>query len=268
MDKVIKPASISFFKKFSGFVHGFSPRYFETREGNKNDLRPGRSDDPNCIKEHRQWFLQTLGLDTDQVFLLKQVHGARVYVLDDPEKSAADVARVEADAIVSHLEGKPLGILTADCIPVVLFDPVRNIAGAIHAGRKGIEKRILSRTLEALREVYGCRVRDILLGMGPGIGGCCYEVDEPCIEPFRQAYPEWKRFVKISPGNKYWMDLFTANEQDAKDAGIPLKNIFRLGECTSCSNHRWYSYRREGETGRLMTIAMLGQKTDSKRGKI
>ena len=104
--------------------------------------------------------------------------------------------------------------------------------------------------------------------MGPGIGGCCYEVDETCIEPFRRAYPEWKSFVKLSPGNKGWIDLFTANELDAKEAGVPLKNIFRLWECTSCSNHRWYSYRSEGETGRLMTIAMLGQKTGPAHGKI
>lgn len=260
MDAIINPASISSLKIFSGFVHGFSPRYFKTPEGKTEDLLLGRIDDIGNVREHREEFLRTLAIKTDQVFLLKQTHGDRVYVLDDPEKTEADVAKEEGDAIVTHLVDKPLGVLTADCIPIVLYDPVRHVAGAVHAGRKGTEKRILSGTLEVFRDVYGSRIQDICIGMGPGIGGCCYEVDEHCVEPFRENYPDWKCFAKKAPGKKYRIDLFGANEQDAKEAGVPKANIDRSWECTSCSNHRWYSYRREGKTGRLMTISMLGQK--------
>ena len=264
MDAFINPVSIQLLKNFQALVHGFSPRNFIGPDGEQIELILGRHDDENCSRRHRQWYLRSLSIKkTDQVFILKQIHSDRIYVLEDPEKTESDIAGEEADAIITHLIERPLGVLTADCVPIIIYDPVLHVTGVVHAGRKGTQMRILSKTLDRMRNIYGCLPDNLKLGMGPGIGGCCYEVDEPCIEPFRQNYPLWNQFIKKSDADKYRIDLFSANEQDALDAGIIAGNIARSGDCTACANHLWYSYRREGKTGRILTISMLNQIIDN-----
>lgn len=257
MNTFIKPISIKELKTVSSLVHGISPKYFETASGEKNLLLLGQKNSDGASPQHREWFLRALDIESDEVFLVKQIHSDRVYVLDNPSMSDDALAAIEADAIITHMTGKPIGVLTADCIPIIIYDTRLHVVGTIHAGRKGTAENILSKTVEALRNAYGSRPENILMGMGPGIGGCCYEVDDPCVQPFRQKYRGWTSFVTQSPGNKYRLDLFRANEEDGLNAGILRGNIFRSGECTSCLNEQFFSYRREGKTGRILTLAML-----------
>jgi len=98
------------------------------------------------------------------------------------------------------------------------------------------------------------------MALGPAIGGCCYEVGDPCIAPFRENYREWKGFVTAHSQNKFMLDLLKANTMDGVRAGIAKENIHRSGECTSCNNDRWFSYRREGTIGRTVSLAMLREK--------
>ena len=138
MDEFTKPVSIWALKNFSALVHGFSQRNFISSEGEKKELLLGKYDDENCSLQHRQWFLQSLCIkNTEQIFLLKQTHSDRVYVLEDADKAEADVAGEEADALITHLTNRPIGVLTADCIPIIIYDPVLHVTGAVHAGRKG-----------------------------------------------------------------------------------------------------------------------------------
>ena len=257
MKNFVRPFAIKELKIIPSLVHGISPRHFETASGEKSALLLGQSGSSGSSPQHREWFLRSLNIESDEVFLARQIHGDRVYALDDVSISADELAAIEADAIVTRLTGKPIGILTADCIPIIVYDTRLHVVGTIHAGRKGTAENILSKTIRVLRDAYGSRPENILMGMGPGIGGCCYEVDDPCIEPFRQKHKEWASFVKPSSGDKYQLDLFRANEEDGLGAGILRKNIFRSGECTSCLNESFFSYRREGKTGRILTLAML-----------
>ena len=188
---------------------------------------------------------------------MNQVHGNQVYVLKDPALTAAQVAAVEADALITQLVDRPIGVLTADCVPVILYDPNRHVAGVVHAGRKGTQQRILSKTLATLVRVFGSEPADIIVGLGPAIGGCCYEVDAPCLLPFQHQFVDWERFISKSGKGKYLLNLPSANKLDALSAGVKSKNIFDLGECTACHLERWFSYRREGPTGRLVSLVML-----------
>lgn len=244
-------------KKNSSLIHATSPRFFETSSGEKEALQLGLISDPRSLPQHREWFLRSLGIESNEVFLVKQIHSDRIFILMNSSLSSNELATIEADAIVTCLTGKPIGVLTADCIPIIVYDKRLHVLGTVHAGRKGTAEKILSKTVAVLRDAYGSRPENILIGMGPGIGGCCYEVDEPCIQPFVQKYSGWNSFVKKSPGNKYMLDLFRANKEDALDAGILPQNIFHSGKCTSCLHDQLYSYRREGATGRLLTVAML-----------
>jgi YfiH family protein len=257
----LKTHTIDSFSFSPDLVHAFSPRSFERKKGDREELLLGRKSDPRSSSQHRQLLLENLNIDSKELFFVKQVHGDRIFVLDDPKKSADQVEQEEADALVTHLTEKPIAVLTADCVPVILYDPEKHVAGVAHAGRKGTQMGIVSKTISILSKVYGSRPQDVVMALGPAIGGCCYEVEEPCIVPFRENYREWKDFVIAHSQNKFMLDLLKANEADGVRAGILKENIHQAGECTSCNNDRWYSYRKEGTTGRIVSLVMLRERS-------
>lgn len=229
-------------------------------EGVREELLLGRRDDPKSSLQHRHLLLENLNIDSKEIFFVKQVHGDRIFVLDDPQQSVDQVEQEEADALITHLTEKPIAVLTADCVPVILYDPEKHVVGVIHAGRKGTQMNIVSKTMSMLSQVYGSRSQDVVMALGPAIGGCCYEVEDSCIAPFKENYREWKDFVIAHSQNKFMLDLLKANAMDGARAGISKENIHQSGECTSCNNDRWFSYRKEGTTGRIVSLAMLREK--------
>jgi len=253
----LKTHAIDSFSFSPHLVHAFSPRSFEREKGVYEELLLGRLDDPRSSSHHRQLLLENLNIGSKELFFVKQVHGDRVFVLEDPQKSAGQVELEEADALITHLTEKPIAVLTADCVPVILYDPDKHVAGVIHAGRKGTQLNIVSKTISMLSRVYGSRPHDVVMALGPAIGGCCYEVEDSCIAPFRENYPGWEDFVSAKSQNKFMLDLLKANVMDGTRAGISKENIHRSGECTSCNNDQWFSYRKEGTTGRIVSLAML-----------
>jgi len=260
MEFSIKTHSIDSFSHFPHIVHGFSPRSFERGSGVREELLLGRKADPKSSQQHRQLLLKNLNINSKEIFLVKQVHGDRVFVLDDPLKSVDQVEQEEADALITRLTEKPIAVLTADCVPVILYDPEQHVVGVVHAGRKGTQMRIVSNIISILSSTYGCRSKDVVMALGPAIGGCCYEVEDSCIAPFREQYQGWEEFVTVNSRNRYMLDLLKANEADAMEAGLSKENIHQSRECTSCNNDRWFSYRREGTAGRILSLAMLREK--------
>lgn len=255
MNVLIDSIKIHRLEKFPNLVHGFSPRSFKIEGGSKGSLALGLRGGPRSSPEHLSWFLRSLHIESNEVCLARQVHGDRVYTIEDPSITSIQTASIEADAIVTSLRGKPVGVLTADCIPAIVYDASVPVVGVVHAGRKGSAANILFKTVGVLINRYGGKPENIVIGMGPGIGGCCYEVDEPCVLPFKKnGLP---RFVKKVSRNKYLLDLFQANREDALAAGVLPENILRSGQCTSCENDRFFSYRKEGNAGRMMTVSML-----------
>jgi len=257
MNVSIDPIKIPGLEKTVGLAHGFSPRNFKIAGRGENVLRFGRSGQPGVSPEHARWLLRALNMRTEEVFLARQVHGNGVYALEDDSLTNAQVASIEADAIITPLAGRAVGVLTADCVPIIIYDPLRRVVGAVHAGRRGTANNILFHAVAALRRRYGCEPVNVLVGMGPGIGVCCYEVDEPCIQPFKKNYANWQGLMRAAPQGKFFLDLFQANREDALSSGIPAENIFHADCCTSCETHRFFSYRKEGRTGRMLSVAMM-----------
>ena len=238
-------------------VHGTSPRYYETDEGGNESFCLHGNDNSELFRKHQKLFLQSLGIKNEALFHTHQVHGNSVYVLKDPKISTNEVSQKEADAIVTHLPDCPLIVQTADCVPIIIYDPVKYVTGLVHAGRMGTQKGILTNAIEALSREYGSNPKNLLMGMGPAIRACCYEVDKYCALPFVKKSLGSAGFVKKTFREKYFLDLPKANRLEGLEAGVLERNIFSDGPCTSCDNHKWYSYRKEGRTGRLMTLAML-----------
>ena len=240
----------------SSLVHATSSRYFVIND-KKIPFSPPEKGNGELFRKHQIIFLESLGIGKNIIFRTSQCHGNSVYILQDPNISMNKVSQFKADAIVTHLPECPIMVLTADCVPIVIYDPVKHVTGVVHAGRLGTQKQILSVTIEMLSREYGSRPKDLIVGMGPAIRGCCYEVGEDCVLPFIKTDLSKSKIVKITNKKKFFLDLPEANRREGYEAGVLNKNIYANGPCTVCENQRWYSYRKEGNTGRLITMTML-----------
>jgi YfiH family protein len=178
-----------------------------------------------------------------RVVLLRQVHSARVLVLD--EAPAGLPAPPEADGTATRRPGLALVIKTADCLPLFLVDPEHRAVGAVHAGWRGTARRIAAEAVETMTRSFGTRPVSLLAALGPCIGGACYEVGEDVAAPFRRDPSFTALFSPAAsrPG-KYLFDLRAANRAQLETAGVSPANIHETGRCTHC-DPALLSYRRD-----------------------
>ncbi len=206
------------------------------------------------IDESQNRLLSETGMERPRLNVLKQIHSAQVYVVED--KPFAE--ELEGDALITATPDQPIGIYTADCVPVILYDPVTHTTGVVHAGRAGTEKGIVPAAINRMVECFGVNTATLKVAMGPSIGPCCYEVKEDCLDGFKEQFPNWNRWVREHTEGKVLLDLWKANQDQAIAEGVPEVSVFLSGECTACHAERWYSYRREGDrAGRMLTVSML-----------
>ena len=146
----------------------------------------------------------------------------------------------------------PVLLCFADCVPVLLYDPVHHAAGVVHAGWKGTVAEIGRKTVQRMGETFGSRPQDILAGIGPSIGACCFEVGEEVAAAFRAAFPEAPGLLSHSPEGKRTIDLWAANRLQLEAAGLLPAHIDSADVCTKCNAGLFFSYREEhGTTGRF-----------------
>ena len=177
-----------------------------------------------------------------ELLLLKQVHGCTVL-------AAPWAGLPEADAAVSDRPGLVVGIETADCLPILIVDPTRCSAAAVHAGWRGTAAGITGRAVEALI-AQGSRALDLIAALGPGIGVCCYEVGEE----LRGVFGEDSQVVfRPGPRGKPHLDIRLASVRQLRRAGLAADRIHHVDECTYCRPDLYHSFRREGQgAGRML----------------
>lgn len=207
----------------------------------------------------RRWpALAALDLESRSVRYARQVHGD---VCLDADATAAGGLIGTGDALFTRQRARPLAVFTADCVPLIVVDPERPALGVAHAGWRGTVKGIAGRLVAALVERAGARADRLRAAIGPSIGPCCYEVDEPVVGPLRAAFPAaWEQWVRPGrPGrqDRWWLDLWAANAEQLTVAGVPPSAILSPRLCTGCRQDVFFSYRKEGLAGRLATLAVL-----------
>jgi len=190
--------------------------------------------------EHGFGMLGSAEAAPPDVALARQVHGQALV-------RAPFAARPDADAVWSDTPGAAVGIVTADCVPILVADTEGRFVCAIHAGWRGSAARIAAHTVRALARLTGVPPGRLAAAIGPHIGPCCYEVDEPVLA----AIPERSVFRPVRPGHAM-LDLFALNRLQLVGAGVPAGRIERVGGCTSCDPSRYASYRRDRKAGRLL----------------
>lgn len=181
-----------------------------------------------------------------------QVHANRVAVARAQDRGK----RLEsADALITDVPGLPLLLRYADCVPVLLFDPVRLAVGVVHAGWRGTVMQVVSETVRAMSRAFATRPHDLLACIGPSIGPCCYCVGESVVEQVHRAFPEPDGLLSTRSGNIYF-DLWQANARQL--AALGVEHIEIAGLCTADHTDDFYSARREAyRTGRFGAVIVL-----------
>lgn len=195
------------------------------------------------------------------VVSVEQAHGTDVLVLDSP------VRREETfpgnwDALMTNQTDLLLTVRTADCVPVLVHDPVRMVAAAVHAGWRGAVSGIIPRTLSVMRRQFGSEPKSLQVGIGPSVGPCCYEVDEPVLSRLRVGFPDWRSVVTVTGKGRALFDLRALVRRQAQAAGVDEGHIRSVNLCTVCHPDLFYSYRREGTVnGTMISGIMLTRHT-------
>ena len=149
----------------------------------------------------------------------------------------------------------PLAVLTADCLPILLYDPKKEVIGIVHAGYKGLLNQIIGNTVQRFISDFESNPADIIVGIGPGIETMCYEVGDEVIEKFEKTFPSFENIFVEQTGKKY-LDLRGIAHQCLMQEGIPKEQIENIDVCTKCSED-FYSYRGGDVNGRFASIICL-----------
>lgn len=236
-------------KIFSGFpiVHsGMS-----TKLGNSAQSRFGMNlsflvgDDPALVEMNRAAFFSHLGISGKELAIPVQSHSKNVRRIDAPGEYDT------CDALITNKSGVALGITVADCVPILLYDPIQNAIGAIHAGWKGTALAIAECTLRSMKDEFNTDAAHVFAFIGPSAGVCCYEVGEEVAVKFEN---------KIVPYNtkKIFIDLKKENLVQLKKVGVIAENIEVSEHCTICEKQFFHSYRRDRTSaGRMMAVISM-----------
>jgi len=216
-------------------------------------------DEAERVVENRRRSFQALGRKFESLFDVWQVHGAEVVCTETPRPP--EQPHLQADAILTDQPGVTLFMRFADCVPVLLFDPVRRVVGLVHAGWPGTVKKTAASAVKVMQSRYGCRPQDILAGIGPSIGPHHYEVGPEVVQQVQQAFGGLAAQVLIrsngdSEKSGVQFDLWRANQCVLEEAGVQQIEVARM--CTACRLEDWYSHRGEhGRTGRFGALIGL-----------
>lgn len=206
-----------------------------------------------------------LASDRGPYLTVRQVHGDDLLVVDppvSPERTDAwspwteTVSLTEADGLLTNHRGVGLAVLTADCVPILLFDPGRHVIGAVHAGWRGTVKGVLEKAVQRMTDRFGSDPSEILAAMGPAIGPCCYEVGDEVLRQFQENRSgQWEGHYIPSGRQRHGrLDLAGLNRRQLIQMGLSTDHIFNMGLCTACRPDLFHSFRRDGVgTGRMVS---------------
>ncbi|HJV36521.1 peptidoglycan editing factor PgeF [Geomonas sp.] len=258
-----KAGKIQFLKPRLGgttAVAGFTTRHEGVSRPPYNSLNLGSNtlDSPHNVEGNRSLLARSFGTTLDRVLTVTQVHGTDLLVIDSPNQELSHFLKLECDGIVTNQPGIMIAVCVADCVPILLHDPVKGVVAALHAGWQGTVGNIAGKGVEAMTKMFDCNPKEILAAIGPSIGRCCYEVDAPVRDAFQKAGIPWDLFTTANGEGKWQLDLAAVNRKLLTDAGLADGQVQSTELCVCCNQELFFSYRRDdGDTGRQAGFIML-----------
>lgn len=189
---------------------------------------------------------------------LRQVHGDHILRVGDHDSACRAAAQGEYDAAVTNTTGVTLAVLTADCLPLLFLDREAGTIGVAHAGWRGTAQGIASKVARCMIDEYDADPASLIVGFGPSIGPCCYEVGIDVAERFMSGHSHWERFLRQDDRRSWRLDLKLANRVSLVEFGLSEDNMADLDLCTKCHGHLFFSARgQSGKTGRQASFIRL-----------
>jgi len=222
----------TFFPIKTGIIHGFTSK----KHGSMQE------------KTNRIAAIASAGLDPNGLVWANQSHGSTIHVVRQQDCGAVidDVDGFIYKHDVSWNMQPVVAVHVGDCAPLLFFDPVNEVIGAVHAGWKGTKAHIASAMMRKFLQL-GSTVQNVRVAIGPYIQSCCYTVDEDRAMMFEREYPGGRGIVNKA-GDQWYVDIGLANSYDLRQSGVLEKHIDRNSKlCTHCNCNEFYSYRRTTE---------------------
>ncbi len=232
---------------------GWVRHAFLTRQGGVSlppydslNLSDKNGDRKEFVSRNENLIAQTFNFESSRLIQLDQMQQDQILLLKAPVYTLP--SPLEYDALITNAPNIFLGILTADCLPISVVDQNRKVIAAIHAGRTGTALHIIAKVLRKMEKEFSCSLKDLLIAVGPSIGSCCYEIDE------RVFQQEWEPFSVSREKGKWMVDLAQINIAQMEKEGIEEEQISQINLCTYCHSDLFFSYRKEGKTGRQLSF--------------
>ncbi len=262
IEKKINSLSIWFFEnllRYDEIGHFVSTRTggYSNSPYDSFNLSFNIGDNPQDVLKNRKRLAGTLGLSLTSLTTAKQIHDCHVKIVSEELRGKGSIdykGAIDAtDAMVTDVPGVCSMVLVADCVPILMYDPTRKVIGVAHAGWKGTVQLIAQKTVKVLHEKFGCSPEDIVVGIGPCIGPCCYQVGQEVISQVEDVFGTKKNYIrKESADGKGYFDLQAANLKQLLQAGIAEKNVELAKVCTFDHPDLFFSHRHaKGKTGRF-----------------
>jgi YfiH family protein len=243
------------FKKYEALLHAVTKKSMQFPYTFSLALHTGEN--KKEIIQNRDILASSFDVKSVLSFVVaNQTHSDHIKVIERNEAKGwqgLEDAIEDCDVLLTNVKGVVLTILTADCVPVLLYDEKQKVVAAVHAGWKGTKAKIVAKTVQKMKEYYGCDPVNIVAGIAPSIGQCCYEVDKNVAEHFFDISESF-----TSVGEKFMLDLPLINKKQLLVAGLKKENIEMSHICTACEVDHFFSYRKEkGCSGRFMSMIGL-----------
>ena len=247
-----------------GVKHAFSTRAGGVSKGNCATMSFGFSlgDDKDDVLKNYALFCSAFGTNAENCVLSQQTHTANLRIVTAEDKGKGIFRErdySDIDGLVTNEKGLVLVTQYADCTPLAFYDPVKKVVATSHGGWRGTVQEIAAKTVELMQSRFGCDPKDILCGIGPNIGKCCYEVDDPVINEINKlTYLDLSACYSEKGGGKYMLDLREVNREILIHAGIKPENIDVADLCTCCNSDIFHSHRAtKGKRGTLALMITL-----------
>jgi len=225
------------------------------------NLSPFSGDNPAVVTRNQELLCKQIGIDPEKLIIPYQTHGTEIREIDDAFFRLTTAKRANyiygVDALITRLPQVCIGVTTADCVPLLFFDPTQKVIAVAHAGWRGTCERIAEKTIAALIEKFRSNPAEIMVAIGPSISVKVYEVGKEVVENFDAARFDMHKIIEKRDAS-YFLDLWTANKQSLLKAGILPEHIEIAGNCTFTEHERFFSARQLGiKSGRMLSGIML-----------
>jgi hypothetical protein len=256
----VKAGAIKYFQFASfnqqGLYHAIFTRQGGTSQAPWQSLNFGSTvgDDLNHVRQNKELAFQSIGIELTSIYDVYQVHSTEVVQTDRPLKNIEP--HKKADAIITNQPGVTLLMRFADCVPIMLFDPIHHAIGIAHAGWIGTVNKIGQQVVRAMKSSFGTKPAQLIAAIGPSIGPDHYQVGLDVIGRVNASFEKDAQLLVCERDGKKYLDLWKTNELILWEEGV--EHIEVAGMCTQCSLTDWYSHRGEhGKTGRFGALVGL-----------